>query len=563
MSLLIGQLIIIRNAVLEDWSNSWVFGFITILATDVILLFLPMVRGYLIYGRGDVLTHIGYVKDMLNSGHVYTSNIYPVEHILTITIYGITNIGIGALTIIIPAILFLLFVLWYALFILQVFERKVALLILPISALPLFGTGTIFYAPNMLSFYFMPFLLYVLSNAELEINQTKYKYEYMTILFLAIICMLFFHPITFLYLIAIILLFYATKVASNKFYKEKKSYHHFFSIKSGIIFLLGLIIASYTIYSSNPLLKSKFKQLLSNFFGLNPLLHYYTSILQSYDIRIVDIMKIFVCKFSKLFILAISSTILIIYYLTKYFRKFRKNNSTKERIENLSLPSHRYLIFFVMGFIFFSIWGLANMFIHFLSFTRVFRFIIFFSVPLTGFLFYISNKKYKKAKFIFIGVLILLTCISIIGLFSSHWAGELNSQVSHGEYEGMYWFLEHRDDHLLIYEQGPPQFRFYDAIYGTTDTIHRKNILRSSATRIPDHFGYHSNIGLAGQLYEKDTYFVISTVGKFFYENMYPQYKDYWRFVPPDYKKFENSDVSANKIYTDGELECFEIRGMK
>jgi len=557
-SLFIGQLIIIKNAVSADWSNSWVFGFVTILITNVILLFLPIVRDYSIYGREDVLTHIGYAKDILSSGHIPTFNIYPIEHILAITIQGVTNIDLGTLTIVIPSILFLLFVFWYALFILQVFERKVAMFILPISALPLFGTSTILYVPHMLSFYFIPFVLYILSNAELKINQ---KYEYMTILFLAIMCMLFFHPITFLYLIAIILLFYAMKTASNKFHKEKKSYRHFFSIKSGF-FLLGLIVTSYIIYSSNPVLKRRFEQLLSNFFGLNPLLYYYNNILQNFNIRIVDITKVLIGKFGTLFILAISSTILILYCLTKYFRKLRENNSTKETVKKLFSPSHRYLIFFVVSFIFFSTWSLVNMFIRFLYFYRAFKFITFFSVPLTGFLFYISNKKYKKAKFIFIGALVLLICISIISLFdSSHWGCEQNYQVSHGEYAGMHWFFEHRDTNLLIYEQGPSQFRFYDAIYGLTDAAHRKNISRSSSMRIPDHFGYYNDTGPVGQLYDKNTYFIISTAGKFFYENIYPQYKEYWRFTPSDYKKFENSDISANRIYADRELDTYFIIG--
>jgi len=527
MSLFIGQLIIIKNAISENELNSWVFGVIIILITDAILLFLPIVRSYLIYGRGDVLTHVGYTKDILNSGHISPSNIYPVEHILATTIHGITNIDLGTLTIALPDILFLLFIFWYTLFILQVFERKVALLILPISALPLFDTGTIFYAPNMLSFYFVPFILYIfyiLLYSELKVNQIKYKY--IVILFLAIICMLFFHPLTFLYLIIIILSLYVTGVISNKVYKNRRDgscYH--FSKKFGI-FLLGLILVSYIVYSSNPVLKSRLKQLLSNFFGLNSLLRQYTSVLQNFNISVADIIKVLICKFGILFILAVSSTILILYCLAKYFRKFRK-----EKIKDLLLLRYRYLIFFMTGFAFFSMWSLANMFIQFLSFSRVFKFITFFSVPLASFLFYISNKKYKKSKFIFAIVLVSLLCCSVIGLYPSHWMGIQNSQVPYGEYVGMCWFFEHRDTNLLIHEQGPSQFRFHDAIYGTTDTAHRRNIISCSSTLIPDHFGYHKNVESTGQLYDKNTYFIISAAGKFFYENMYPQYQEYWHLL--------------------------------
>jgi len=561
LSLLIGQLIILKSAVSENESNSWAFGFITILITDAILLLLPMVRGYLIYGRGDVLTHVGYAKDILNSGHISPSNIYPVEHILAVTIHGITNMDIETLTIVIPVILFFLFVFWYALFIFLVLGKKVLLFVLPISALPLFGTKTIFYVPNVLSFYFMPFILcifYILLNSGLK--REKIKYKYMAILFLATICVSFFHPITFLYLIiTVLLLLYTIEIAPNKYYK-KKSYSPFY-IKFGIIFLLGLFLVSYVIYLSNPIFKSGLNRLVSNFFGLNPPLSRYVYTLKEFDISIVDIIKVLISKFGTLFILAVLSTILIAYYLIKYFRK---DNFTKEKIKSLFSPHYRYLIFFIMGFVSFSTWGLLNMFIHFLYFHRTFKLIIFFSIPITGFLFYICNKKYKKykkTKFIFIiGVLALLACTSIIGLFNSRWTGEQNCQISHGEYVGMHWFLEYRDNRFLIYEQGPPQFRFHDAIYGTADKTHSKNI-RSSSTRIPDHFGYHKNVELTGQLYDKNTYFIISTAGKFFYENMYPQYQEYWRYTPSDYRKFENFDISVNRIYTDGELDIYFIVG--
>ena len=54
-----GIVVILGSAVTQSRRNYWVFGLFAILLSNAILLFIPVIRGYYIYGSGDVLTHIG------------------------------------------------------------------------------------------------------------------------------------------------------------------------------------------------------------------------------------------------------------------------------------------------------------------------------------------------------------------------------------------------------------------------------------------------------------------------------------------------------------------------
>jgi len=105
-SIFLGQMILLSGATASKKNdNYWVIGFLGILITNTILLFMPFIRGYTMYGRGDVLTHIGYIKDILNTASIGTNNYYPIEHILTAIMSYTTNISVGHAVNIIPPIL--------------------------------------------------------------------------------------------------------------------------------------------------------------------------------------------------------------------------------------------------------------------------------------------------------------------------------------------------------------------------------------------------------------------------------------------------------------------------
>ncbi|WP_188976932.1 glycosyltransferase family protein [Halocalculus aciditolerans] len=66
-----------------DGSAYWKHALALVLADYAVYFFLPLVRGYLLYGRGtsDILVHIGDVKNILATGSIWSGSWYPVQHV--------------------------------------------------------------------------------------------------------------------------------------------------------------------------------------------------------------------------------------------------------------------------------------------------------------------------------------------------------------------------------------------------------------------------------------------------------------------------------------------------
>ena len=82
----------------------------TIIFTSMLMILLPFIRGYAIFGRGDVLSHIGLMKNIINTGH-FNDNWYPILHIFGVQFSRITTINIEIVTMIFPVIFYLCYII--------------------------------------------------------------------------------------------------------------------------------------------------------------------------------------------------------------------------------------------------------------------------------------------------------------------------------------------------------------------------------------------------------------------------------------------------------------------
>lgn len=109
-AILCGQIVIIVSAITQSKKNYWLFGLCIILLINVLLLFMPIIRGYYILGDGDVLTHIGYMKDILQTSTIGTNH-YPIDHILGVIIHLSSGLSLYDITFIIPPFFSFFFIL--------------------------------------------------------------------------------------------------------------------------------------------------------------------------------------------------------------------------------------------------------------------------------------------------------------------------------------------------------------------------------------------------------------------------------------------------------------------
>ena len=92
-SLSIGLLIIIQQAFASQRDNFWLIGFFLAALAIFVILIIPPLRGYLSFGSGDSLVHIGIINDLMANAHLGEGNFYPITHILVAMISQIRGIS--------------------------------------------------------------------------------------------------------------------------------------------------------------------------------------------------------------------------------------------------------------------------------------------------------------------------------------------------------------------------------------------------------------------------------------------------------------------------------------
>jgi hypothetical protein len=281
--------------------------------------------------------------------------------------------------------------------------------------------------------------------------------------------------------------------------------------------------------------------------SMNPILSYRLSTMQRYMLTYFDLAKWAVFKYWNLFIFGIFSVIILI-YIIKYKQKF------------LIVIRKYFLEFFYLGLIGFGGILFIEMFIHFIGIERIFKYLIFFSILSFPLIIIIINKLKRKvlAKSLIVLILVIISVFSTFSLHSSPLKGEHGDQVLESEYSGMSWFFENRDSEIKAYEQKITQYRFFTAIYGNLNISTAKNVQHWRFADIPDHYNY-AEYSLAGDIYKKDVYFIISELGNIYIKYLIPDKKDFWRWTPEDFIRL-NSDETVNDVYYNRGIEIFLIR---
>ena len=177
-------------------SKKWVFGFIILLYCNLLILLLPFIRGYATLGRGDVLTHIGYIKDILNTGHfpsagIIGANHYPVVHIIGADLSYLTNLAPEILAEIYPGFFTLFYICSIYLLARNIsINQGEMLMITAFGSLLLFKHSNLMLAPSVICFFILPFNLFLIHKQYLSYK----KLEFSLILILMLIVVPFLHP---------------------------------------------------------------------------------------------------------------------------------------------------------------------------------------------------------------------------------------------------------------------------------------------------------------------------------------------------------------------------------
>lgn len=548
VSLFSGIIILVRSYLNENERNKWIFGFLGILITNFILLSLPLIRNYFIFGRGDILSHIGYMKNILITGHI-GSDMYPILHILGVDTFLLSNISLNRVTMIFPVLFSLFYIMAFYMLFKQLFEDKKDIILgMVISSILLLSTFQTVFAPNAEALLLIPFFLYCYFNSRKSNNRFAFAIITVSLAFF----MTFLHPLISITLILTLLIIEVSSSIYSKFYSKTK-----FNIRNPYTLITIITVIFFMWQSYAYLIVQSLKNVFNWLIGESgeSQLQTYSSVISYGKPNIMDLCVTMFNTYGQWIVITLISLIMILYLV---------RNRNKLNFVN---------IFSSLGFLFFVLWSAVTIsFVYIFGFGRTYALAIIMATFLV-FAFMklilsnknkIINKKGVKATILCL-ILLPILFFSTFNLYYSPVIKTPNEQVTASEYYGMQTFFEKRDSNFYIYEFGLSQKRFNDAIYGAYDKnqaieqqlhVNTKNVRYANTTPI-DHFGYGNYTSIA-DYYNKTSYLLINDLGKETYPEIYPQYVDKWRFTPNDFSKL-NVDRGASLIYDNANLEIYLI----
>ncbi len=510
------------------------------------LLSLPFLRGYAIYGRGDVMSHAGYINDILFYNFLSNDDFYPIYHILASEIKILAAIETFKIITILTPILYLMFpVSLYCLAKIVLLNNKILIFL---GSIPFISAYASSFTPAGLSLIYMPFLFFLYIKS-ITFDSANYK----LIIIILIIFYTFLHPLASL-ILSIIFIFVDISKAYLKYIFIFKSnlltlehiianYYKIIDLKIFAIFNICFIIwfSSFSIWA-NSINK------VSNWFlsdaKANPFQEYYINsnlaIDAGYNPNIL-IIKLF----GPIFVFIAIAFILSLYML---------KNIKKDVFKHISLIS----------IVFILLCSIVPIFYVLVSVTRLLYYLIPISIILVGFIIYPGNQKIifskleKKYRLIINYTIFLIVASAILlNLFSLHpspWIITPSMHVTSMELIGMEWFFDHKNEEISSVYSGITDYRFGDAILGHKETRMRSDISKDwqIPEGIPDHLGYTNNTSIS-EAFNGSRYIIFSKLSEEIYEKVWTFKR---RYNKEDFDRL-NCDKKINKIYSNKELRVF------
>lgn len=546
VTLLIGHYAVLERVFGGDAERgAWRLGLLLILVVEALLLLLPYFRGYPVFGRGDVLTHVGQIVSIQATGIAGQQNIYPNLHFLVLSFSYASGVEPLHLINSVAAVISLFSFVASFVLVATVYDRTRALLSLPFVTLLIGGTAHVNPSPYPQSVLMIPFVLYLFFK-EQRTRSTAIRVA----LTVTIAAMVIYHPLTTLFLLFAFVVYTTAKFVHDRGILGDKSDEWRSAVgATPIVHLaLGMFAAWYLDFSQ---VTKKIQTVVQTFVASESgpsTFDSYSSTISEATPALIDLVRIGLVKYGMSAILLSLAGLYALWTL-----------SSADRRRDLGV----YRTTFIGGFALFA--GLAVPFLIMdlvVGFGRPLMVARIFAALLVGSLFYALYRSADTSgkRVVRVGCYLVLACLVVIstfGLYYSPYAIERNHQVTNAELDGADWTLEFRDSDNPTIQYGINLRRFRDALYGTAGYTEDKVIPASTTVGPPPHFNYTERDTL-GASYEEDRYMIVTRSGRIFYEEMYPDYRNFWQFDDGDFARLER-DGTVSHVYANGGYDTYLV----
>ena len=535
-AMFVGAIVILGSARISK-DRTWVFGALLLLLTNALVLLLPYIRGYMLYGTSDPLSHVGFVVDIINNGNI-SGNRYPPMHLLALTIADATGLEIMTIGLVLPVVFSVMcfggmyYVLAY------LFDsRKQVLFGLPFVLLPILGGAHVGFRPYDLSLMLVPILLYLFFK-----SQRMSTPAIRTMLVVALTAVMLYHPLTALFLVGVSLLYLAGRYVPQV--------HDQHDRPTGFVSLSAAIFLAWYTTMSGILIRfdSVYETLFGTEEGSAPV-EGYTSAAEEASPALTDMLQTAIFQYGVDFVLfGLGYLFIGLAVLLLFQRRF--------------VPTS-YITMLGGTLLVFSLGGLAFLLMDMIvPHTRPFQLAKIAAVILAGQLFYLLIHRWNitqnrstlraGAQIVMVVTIALLIALSVMSLYPSPYGTSENYQVTEMEVTGSEWVIDHGNtEHQMTGLGTISHRRFHHALYGTNAPQSFERI------GLPDHFNYIEHRYLSDS-YQSNTYLTINEAGRIVYPEVFPDYRENWRFTPEDFEQLDR-DRSTQRIYDNGDYDQYRI----
>ncbi len=529
----------------------WLIGLVIILLNNMLILLLPVLKGYVFYGKYDILTHIGLTKDILSYGYFEKENFYPITHVLFSEIALIANIPPMSLFSYMPVFFSMLFILFIHLFAKAILNKKEQVLIATASGgvLLLWGYHTIV-VPNGIADFFYPLFM-----AVFYLRNTKKSFNYNVLLLILVLLFPFLHPLTTVALVFTIIMF---KLSFHIIELSNVGHKEIFSKlrqRATVPLLVNLIvfiawISTFMVWEQT--IRDIFTWLLGEV-TVTPI-NAMADTLNRIELTGIGVLELYLKLYGHILIFIILSAVASLIIIKEFFQN-----------RNYEFQKQFSLVVIFIGFILFLFWLLLVPMgfgaLRLMSYLAIIS-IILGSFSLHEFIVVKFNKRRYIAPLAILIILVIPMGIGIFNVFDSPYILKPNLQITNAEMDGYKWAFDHKDPDITVSAVISAQpYRFVDALWGVKARMNRNDVKEYGSgpeATIPDHFNY-TNYTTVGSSYSADGYILLSEYDKHLYTEVW---KVIGRYNHTDFERI-SYDPTMLKIYSNGGFDTWIVKSLQ
>jgi hypothetical protein len=535
----------------ESQLRNLYYGYFSILFIDALILFLPIIRGYysISRGEGDMYFHMFIARQILDSGYLPVTDIYPVMHIWLSVLYHFLPDFI-VLTVVLSTVFFILYIL--SLYILgkTLLGTHKGGILVSIFGLPLlFSNLHDGFIPFFFALLIFPLILYAYQKiTDYPAQKNRFYICLVVLSFFIVFC----HPMISVFLLIMFSIFTCFELFKGRATGRQSNIE-----AANIVVIVSLTLTLWWLQNSQAL--NTLQTIAAALFEEGSHVSIFAHQVSKVSTSNASVWLV-IDRFFKIYgpvSLYFSIALLFLFYLTYQYFQNRKLHETD------FIYSIQFCAAVCMGIVLITGYFVIAEPIRAASFALVFASI------LSGLFFY----RQRSARGLMASITVIITIVCMMTLLTLHpspWIGGTNSAFTYGDKNGADWLLTYRSTEIPVAKEDFANFKYAQFYYETTgarDAQHTNEYtfyrnLNKYTGIVPSHFGYATNRTIGDSfayLPDKEMYMETTELMKravdAVQEDRRSQVKS---FTDADFTRLKN-DPTINRVYVSNDFGVWDI----